>query len=50
MERDDQTGFAEKIVIESKNKKKIPSITVLNAKTGEELKNYLAPGWRLHFG
>jgi DNA-directed RNA polymerase subunit beta' len=43
MERDDQTGFAEKIVIESKNKKKIPSITVLNAKTGEELKNYSLP-------
>ncbi len=43
MERDDQTGFAEKVVIESKNKRKIPSITILAAKTGEELKNYSLP-------
>ncbi len=43
MERDDQTGFAEKIVTESKNKKKIPSITILNAKTGEEMKTYSLP-------
>ena len=43
MDRDDQTGFAEKIVIESKNKKKIPSITVLNPKTGEELKSFSLP-------
>jgi DNA-directed RNA polymerase subunit beta' len=43
VERDDQTGFAEKIVIESKNKKKIPSITVMNPKTGEELKTYSLP-------
>ncbi len=43
MERDDQTGFAEKVVIESKNKRKIPSITIVNAKTGEELKNYSLP-------
>ena len=43
MERDDQTGFAEKIVIESKNKRKIPSIHIVNAKTGEELKNYSLP-------
>jgi len=43
MERDDQTGFAEKIVTESKNKKKIPSIAIINAKTGEELKNYSLP-------
>jgi DNA-directed RNA polymerase subunit beta' len=43
IERDDQTGFAEKIVIESKNKKKIPSITVMNPKTGEELKTYSLP-------
>ena len=43
MERDDQTGFAEKIVIESKNKRKIPSITVLDAKTGEEMKTYSLP-------
>jgi DNA-directed RNA polymerase subunit beta' len=43
IERDDQTGFAEKIVIESKNKKKIPTITIIDAKTGEELKNYSLP-------
>jgi DNA-directed RNA polymerase subunit beta' len=43
MDRDDQTGFAEKIVIESKNKKKIPSLTVLNPKTGEELKSFSLP-------
>jgi len=43
MERDDQTGFAEKIVIESKNKKKIPSISIINGKTGEELKTYSLP-------
>jgi len=43
MERDDQTGFAEKIVTESKNKKKIPSITIINGKTGEELKAYSLP-------
>jgi DNA-directed RNA polymerase subunit beta' len=43
MERDDQTGFAEKVVIESKNKRKIPSITILNGRTGEELKNYSLP-------
>ncbi|MBV6443358.1 MAG: DNA-directed RNA polymerase subunit beta' [Haliscomenobacteraceae bacterium CHB4] len=43
MERDDQTGFAEKVVIESKNKRKIPSITIVDAKSGEELKNYSLP-------
>lgn len=43
MERDDQTGFAEKIVTESKNKKKIPSISIINGKTGEEFKTYSLP-------
>ncbi|MBK8556443.1 MAG: DNA-directed RNA polymerase subunit beta' [Lewinellaceae bacterium] len=43
MERDDQTGFAEKVVIESKNKRKIPSLAVVDAKTGEELKHYSLP-------
>jgi DNA-directed RNA polymerase subunit beta' len=42
MERDDQTGYSEKIIIESKNKKKIPSISILSA-SGEELKNYSLP-------
>ncbi|MCB9305745.1 MAG: DNA-directed RNA polymerase subunit beta' [Lewinellaceae bacterium] len=43
MERDDQTGFAEKVVIESKNKRKIPSVAVIDPKTGDELKNYSLP-------
>ena len=43
IERDDQTGFAEKIVIESKNKRKIPTITVLDPKSGDELRNYSLP-------
>ncbi|MDX2135744.1 MAG: DNA-directed RNA polymerase subunit beta' [Saprospiraceae bacterium] len=42
-ERDDQTGFAEKVVIESKNKRKIPTISIIDPKTGEELKNYSLP-------
>ncbi|MFN4080051.1 MAG: DNA-directed RNA polymerase subunit beta', partial [Saprospiraceae bacterium] len=42
-ERDDQTGFAEKVVIESKNKRKIPNISVLDPRTGEELKTYSLP-------
>ncbi|MBK8955871.1 MAG: DNA-directed RNA polymerase subunit beta' [Saprospiraceae bacterium] len=42
MERDDQTGYSEKVIIESKNKKKIPSIAIVNA-AGEELKNYSLP-------
>ena len=43
IERDDQTGFAEKIVIESKNKRKIPTISVLDPRTGEETKIYSLP-------
>jgi DNA-directed RNA polymerase subunit beta' len=43
MERDDQTGFSEKVVIESKTKRKIPTIAIVNPKTGEELKNYTMP-------
>lgn len=50
MERDDQTGFSEKVVIESKNKRKIPSIAIVDAKTGEELKNSLDADRRLYFG
>jgi len=42
VERDDQTGYAEKVVIEAKNKKKIPVIKILSA-GGEELKNYNIP-------
>ncbi|MBT8221095.1 MAG: DNA-directed RNA polymerase subunit beta' [Bacteroidia bacterium] len=42
MERDDQTGYAEKVIIESKNKKRIPTIKVVSA-DGEELRNYNLP-------
>lgn len=42
MERDDQTGFSEKIIIESKNKKKLPVISIVSA-SGEELKSYQLP-------
>ena len=43
MERDDQTGYAEKIVTESKNKRKIPTISILDPRTGEEMRNYSLP-------
>lgn len=42
VERDDQTGFAEKVVIESKNKKRIPVIKIVSA-DGEEMINYNLP-------
>jgi len=42
MERDDQTGYSEKIIIESKNKKKIPAIFIVSP-SGEELKSYSLP-------
>ncbi len=42
VERDDQTGYAEKVIIETKNKRKIPTIKILS-KEGEELKNYNLP-------
>ncbi|GLR19445.1 DNA-directed RNA polymerase subunit beta' [Portibacter lacus] len=42
IERDDQTGFAEKVVVESKNKKKIPTIKIIST-SGEELKSYNLP-------
>ncbi len=42
VERDDQTGYEEKIIQESKNKKKIPTVTVLSA-DGEILKSYTLP-------
>jgi DNA-directed RNA polymerase subunit beta' len=41
-ERDDQTGYEEKVIVESKNKKKIPSISIVSP-SGEELKNYNLP-------
>jgi DNA-directed RNA polymerase subunit beta' len=42
VERDDQTGYADKVVIESKNKKKIPVIHIVSP-SGEELKSYTLP-------
>ncbi|MCO5277028.1 MAG: DNA-directed RNA polymerase subunit beta' [Saprospiraceae bacterium] len=42
VERDDQTGYAEKVIIESKNKRKIPIIRILDKK-GDDLRNYSLP-------
>jgi len=42
IERDDQTGYAEKVIIENKKKKKIPTIRILK-KSGEELRTYNLP-------
>jgi len=41
-ERDDQTGYVEKVVMESKNKKKIPTLKIVTA-AGKELKSYNLP-------
>ena len=42
IERDDQTGYADKVVIESKNKKKIPVINIVSP-SGDVLKSYTLP-------
>jgi DNA-directed RNA polymerase subunit beta' len=42
VERDDQTGYAEKVITESKNKKKIPVIKIISP-SGDELKTYNLP-------
>ncbi|WP_236975261.1 DNA-directed RNA polymerase subunit beta' [Membranihabitans maritimus] len=42
IERDEQTGFEEKVIIESKKRKKIPTIRVVSNE-GEELKVYNLP-------
>jgi len=42
VERDDQTGYAEKVVIEPKNKKKIPAIRIVSS-DGDILKTYNLP-------
>ncbi len=39
VERDDQTGYAEKVIVESKNKRMIPTIQIVDPKSGEELKS-----------
>jgi len=42
IERDDQTGYVEKVIIEPKNKRKIPIIKILS-NDGEELRSYTLP-------
>jgi len=42
IERDDQTGYAEKVIIESKNRRKIPTIRMVS-QDGEELRSYSLP-------
>jgi DNA-directed RNA polymerase subunit beta' len=42
VERDDQTGYAEKVIVESKNKRKIPTIQVMSPE-GERLQSYTLP-------
>ncbi|MGB3546460.1 MAG: DNA-directed RNA polymerase subunit beta' [Saprospiraceae bacterium] len=42
VESDEQTGFAEKVIIESKNRKKIPVILIVD-KDGNELRQYNMP-------
>ncbi len=42
IERDDQTGYAEKVIVEPKNKRKIPTINIVN-KSGEVVKSYNLP-------
>jgi DNA-directed RNA polymerase subunit beta' len=41
-ERDDATGFAEKVIIESRNKRKIPVLRVVD-KDGDEIKSFTLP-------
>ncbi len=42
IERDDATGYAEKVVVESKNKRKIPTIKIISP-DGDELRSYNLP-------
>src|SRR5690606_35222248 len=42
VERDEQTGFQEKVIIESKKRKKIPTVRIVSEE-GEELKSYNLP-------
>ncbi len=42
-ERDEQTGYSERVITESKNKKLIPVIHIINPSTGEELRSYNIP-------
>ncbi|MBX2873741.1 MAG: DNA-directed RNA polymerase subunit beta' [Saprospiraceae bacterium] len=42
VEKDDQTGHADKVIVESKNKRKIPIIKIVSP-AGEELRSYNLP-------
>ena len=42
-EIDEQTGFTEKVIIESRDKRKNPVIKIMDPKSKEELKNYSLP-------
>jgi DNA-directed RNA polymerase subunit beta' len=42
VERDDATGYAEKVIIEAKNKRKVPTIKIISPE-GEELRSYTLP-------
>jgi DNA-directed RNA polymerase subunit beta' len=42
IERDDQTGYEQKVIVETKNRKMIPTITIVD-KNGEDLKHYNLP-------
>ena len=42
IERDDQTGYAEKVIVDAKKSRKIPTIKILS-KAGEELRSYNLP-------
>ena len=42
VERDDQTGHSEKVIIESKNRRRIPTIKIISPE-GEELRSYNLP-------
>ena len=42
-EIDEQTGFAEKVIIESRDKRKNPTIMIMDVKGKEELKSYSLP-------
>ena len=42
-EIDEQTGFAEKVIVESRDKKKNPTIRIMDGKGKEELKSYSLP-------
>jgi DNA-directed RNA polymerase subunit beta' len=42
VERDEQTGYQEKVIVEPKNRRKIPTIRIISPE-GEELRNYNLP-------